>query len=74
METECGGSSAPPFWVRFNIHYKQMIAPVQCSFLLPDSPSFLFIEASAARRAHAAADPSEDAAITAHLLLCIFAL
>lgn len=51
-----------------------MIAPVQRSSLLPDSPSSLFIEASAAHRAHAAADPSEDAAITSHSLVCLYAL
>lgn len=65
---------ALPFWVGFNGHYEEMIAPVQFSSLLPDSPSSLFIEASAARRADAAADPSEDAAITSHSLLCLFAL
>lgn len=51
-----------------------MIASAQRFSLLPHSPSSLFIGASAARRAHAAADPSEDAAITTHSLLGIFGL
>lgn len=74
LQSECGGSSSLPFWVRFNSHYEEMIASVQRSSLLPHSPSSLFIEASPASRGHAAADPSGDAAITTHSLLCRYAV
>jgi len=57
--SECGGASSLPFRARCNCHHEEMIDSIQSTSLLPPSPSHsVLIGASAAHRAHAAADSS----------------